>query len=74
MRKILLLVVLVLTTSACGGGDNSQAADQPSAAADASQEAEGPTPLDFELALADGSSFKLSDEAKPVYLVFWAEW
>lgn len=29
---------------------------------------------DFTLALGEGGSFSLSREAKPVYLVFWAEW
>lgn len=41
-----------------------------------------PTPLteareaapDFTLALGDGGTFVLSEEARPVYLVFWAEW
>jgi len=29
---------------------------------------------DFTLALGDGGSFTLSDEQKPVYMIFWAEW
>jgi hypothetical protein len=29
---------------------------------------------DFTLALGDGGTFILSEEARPVYLVFWAEW
>lgn len=29
---------------------------------------------DFTLALADGRSYTLSEEGRPVYLVFWAEW
>lgn len=29
---------------------------------------------DFTLALADGTSFTLSEAGRPVYLVFWAEW
>jgi hypothetical protein len=29
---------------------------------------------DFTLDLGDGGSFTLSQGAKPVYLVFWAEW
>ena len=29
---------------------------------------------DFSLALGDGGEFSLSDEQKPVYMVFWAEW
>ncbi len=34
----------------------------------------GPPAPDFTLALGDGRSFTLSEEARPVYLVFWAEW
>lgn len=29
---------------------------------------------DFTLALGDGSAFVLSDETRPVFMVFWAEW
>ena len=32
------------------------------------------TAPDFELALGQGGTFTLSDEQKPVYMVFWAEW
>ncbi len=39
-----------------------------------SDESNGPAAPDFELTLGDGSTFRLSDEQKPVYLVFWAEW
>ncbi len=39
-----------------------------------SPQVEGPAAPDFTFALFDGSSFSLSDEQKPVYLVFWAEW
>jgi len=35
---------------------------------------DGPPAPDFELALDDGSTFLLSGEQKPVYLIFWAEW
>lgn len=35
---------------------------------------DGPPAPDFTIALADGSSFTLSAEEKPVYMVFWAEW
>jgi hypothetical protein len=33
-----------------------------------------PPAPDFTLALGDGGSFTLSEEARPVFLVFWAEW
>ena len=35
---------------------------------------DGAAAPDFRLALADGSDFVLSAEAKPVYMIFWAEW
>ncbi|MDJ0953083.1 MAG: hypothetical protein QNJ81_05340 [Acidimicrobiia bacterium] len=35
---------------------------------------DGPPAADFQLALGDGSTFSLSGEEKPVYMVFWAEW
>jgi hypothetical protein len=35
---------------------------------------EGPAAPDFALALGEGGEFRLSDEQKPVYMVFWAEW
>ena len=34
----------------------------------------GVTAPDFTLALGGGGTFVLSEEARPVYLVFWAEW
>jgi hypothetical protein len=33
-----------------------------------------PLAPDFTLELGDGGEFTLSEGAKPVYLVFWAEW
>jgi hypothetical protein len=33
-----------------------------------------PLAPDFTLELGDGGTYKLSEGAKPVYLVFWAEW
>lgn len=33
-----------------------------------------PLAPDFTLELADGGTYTLSEGAKPVYLVFWAEW
>jgi len=35
---------------------------------------EGPDAPDFTMALGDGGSFTLSEEAKPVYMIFWADW
>lgn len=33
-----------------------------------------PLAPDFTLALGEGGEYTLSEGAKPVYLVFWAEW
>lgn len=33
-----------------------------------------PPAPDFTLALGDGGTFTLSEEQKPVYMIFWAEW
>lgn len=35
---------------------------------------DGPNVPDFTLTMSDGSTFTLSEGAKPVYMVFWAEW
>ena len=35
---------------------------------------EGPDAPDFTMTLGDGGSFTLSEEAKPVYMIFWADW
>lgn len=35
---------------------------------------EGPAAPDFTLALEPGGEFVLSQEVKPVFMVFWAEW
>jgi len=44
-------------------------ADEPS-----NQPPEGPDAPDFTLALEPSGEFVLSQEVKPVYLIFWAEW
>ena len=40
----------------------------------ASDTPEGLDAPDFTLALGDGSSFTLSEESQPVYMIFWADW
>jgi hypothetical protein len=42
--------------------------------ATASTASGGPLAPDFTLTLGDGGTYTLSEGAKPVYLVFWAEW
>ena len=86
-RLVIPFIVLTLLLAACGGED---AAPEPSttAVADVSDAGggdevsstsgdggpDGQAAPDFALALGEGGSFVLSDEEKPVYMVFWAEW
>jgi hypothetical protein len=35
---------------------------------------DGANAPDFSLALGEGGSFTLSEETRPVFLLFWAEW
>ena len=35
---------------------------------------DGPAAADFTIALDKAGTFSLSEETRPVYLVFWAEW
>lgn len=56
------------STPTDGGGEGTTSTAEPSL------RPEGPAAPDFTLALGDGSTFTLSDEQKPVYMVFWAEW
>ena len=65
-------VVTTSTPAATDSGDSESAASTASPAVAPSFD--GPAAPDFDLALSDGSTFLLSDEEKPVYIVFWAEW
>jgi hypothetical protein len=74
---------MVLAVAACAGDGGTEVADTSTsptaatttaAAADPQPQIEGQAAPDFVLTLGDGSAFSLSDEQKPVYLVFWAEW
>ncbi|MDJ0664093.1 MAG: hypothetical protein QNJ75_06000 [Acidimicrobiia bacterium] len=52
------------------------AAEEPPASEEtpATPSFDGPPAPGFDLALADGSTFSLTAEQKPTYMVFWAEW
>lgn len=63
MRLLGSLAALAVVVAACGGS----ATPEPTSPA-------GPPAPDFVLELSGGSVFVLSQEQKPVYLVFWAEW
>ncbi len=60
------------STSEAPEGDESPTST--TATSQPAPQVEGPAAPDFTLTLADGSTFTLSEEQKPVYLVFWAEW
>ncbi len=63
-------------TTDAAGAPESDPVVEPSAveANPAPSGVEGPVAPDFSLVLGDGTTFTLSEEAKPVYMVFWAEW
>ena len=65
-RLILILVALALVAAACSG-----AAEESS---DSGAVNETVAARDFTLALEPSGEFVLSQEVKPVYMVFWAEW
>ncbi|GMQ94038.1 MAG: hypothetical protein BMS9Abin12_1520 [Acidimicrobiia bacterium] len=84
MKRILLVVAaLGLVASACSGSsvDESDApavensnSDTVEATTASNSKPEGRTAPDFVLALEPSGEFVLSQEAKPVYMIFWAEW
>lgn len=74
MKRSALFVATALFLGACGGAATPTETTVPSTS-ETTTATEAPVPApDFTLALADGSSFTLSEEAKPVFMVFWAEW
>lgn len=63
MRRLAVLVFLGCLLTSCGGDP-----------APASENATSTTAPDFTLALGNGGTFTLSEESRPVFMVFWAEW
>ncbi len=90
MRRIAALAVVILGLAGCGDSATSDTATTPrslptgdsTSSSNASASTSSSTLVtevreaasDFTLALGDGGTFVLSREARPVYLVFWAEW
>jgi hypothetical protein len=64
MRRVFLLALVAIIAAACSAADSAS-----TTAADG-----GKAAPDFSLELGDGSTFTLSEEARPVFMVFWAEW
>lgn len=61
MHRLVWLLAACLALAACSGGQ--VASDDPGASAP-----------DFSLELGEGGTFTLSEETRPVFMVFWAEW
>jgi ABC-type glycerol-3-phosphate transport system substrate-binding protein len=74
-RLILILVALALVVAACSEAaaetSDSGTVNETAASNSASSK---PTAPDFTLALEPSGKFVLSQEVKPVYMIFWAEW
>lgn len=68
MRKLVLVLAIGLLAGACAEGA------EPGADTAAAAPTEAASAPDFVLALVDGGLFRLSDEQRPVYMIFWAEW
>jgi hypothetical protein len=64
------------SSSSSPGEDSTDASstDASSATTEALPQLEGPAAPNFTLALEPSGEFVLSQEVKPVYMIFWAEW
>jgi hypothetical protein len=74
-------LVLALLGYACGEGAADETTSPTTTVATTTTTTEPTTTIsgrpiapDFTLELGDGGSYTLSEGARPVYLVFWAEW
>jgi hypothetical protein len=65
MARIAAMAAVALVLVACSEG---------AAAPSTTALSEAPTAPDFTLELGAGGTFTLSQETRPVFLVFWAEW
>lgn len=62
------------TTSTMSPSSTSSTTSSPSTTLAAESDSDRPQAPDFTLELGEGGTYTLSEGAKPVYLVFWAEW
>lgn len=72
MRPLLFWLTLGVLVSACGAEPAAEPAPEGPTTQQAADEVT-PAP-DFSLELGDGGTFTLSEETRPVFMVFWAEW
>ena len=89
MKRIAALAVVIIGLASCGDpvvsdgattslplsteGSSSTPSSSTSPSPSTVTEVRAVAP-DFALGLGDGGTFVLSEEVRPVYLVFWAEW
>jgi hypothetical protein len=88
-RTAALAVVSIILLAGCGDPttsdgataslplsteDSSSSSSTSSASSTSTVTEARPVAPDFTLGLGDGGTFVLSEEARPIYLVFWAEW
>lgn len=76
MRRLALLVAAgAMALTGCASADASAVSPEVERpAAPPAVTGDAPPAPDFTLALAGGGTYVLSEDVKPVYLVFWAEW
>lgn len=65
----MILVAFALVVAACSGA--AEGSSDSGTVGAAPEESAAP---DFTLALEPSGEFVLSQEVKPVYMIFWAEW
>ncbi|MGA7272458.1 MAG: hypothetical protein WB239_15410 [Acidimicrobiia bacterium] len=70
MRRLSLLTLVVLMLAGCATAPSGSRSTTTTPSSTTAVR----TAPDFTLQLGDGGQFVLSEETRPVFLVFWAEW
>ncbi|NHZ70745.1 MAG: hypothetical protein GWP18_03805 [Proteobacteria bacterium] len=82
MKRLALFAAVMVLAAACASAAPQDTSTDSTPAPNSAESNGGgpasdtaaPVAPDFTMALADGGSFTLYDEQKPVYMIFWAEW
>ena len=87
MKRIALFLAVLTVAAACASAESpSTTVDDSTPVRDSMEDSgssltpdpvippDGPPAPDFTMALADGGTFTLSEQAMPVYMIFWADW
>lgn len=72
MRRLLVWLTLGVLVAACGAEPTAELSPDGPTTQQAPDEVM-PAP-EFSLELGDGGTFTLSEETRPVFMIFWAEW